>query len=87
MKKVVVTGMGVISPIGNSVEDFEAGLKAGKSGVGYITQFDTTDFDVKIAGEVKDFDPGLWIDKRDSRKMARFTQFAVAAAAQALGQA
>jgi 3-oxoacyl-[acyl-carrier-protein] synthase II len=87
MKKVVVTGMGVISPIGNSVADFEAGLKAGKSGVGYITQFDTTDFDVKIAGEVKDFDPSLWIDKKDSRKMARFTQFAVAAAAQALGQA
>ncbi|MDR2757848.1 MAG: beta-ketoacyl-[acyl-carrier-protein] synthase II, partial [Spirochaetaceae bacterium] len=86
-KRVVVTGLGVISPIGNSVEEFEASLKAGKSGIGKITAFDTTDFDVTIAGEVKNFDPGLWIDKKDARKMARFTQFAVAGAAQALTQA
>jgi 3-oxoacyl-[acyl-carrier-protein] synthase II len=87
MKKVVVTGLGVISPIGNSVEDFEAGLRAGKSGVGEITLFDTADFDVKIAAEVKDFDASRWMDKKDARKMARFTQFAVAAADQALTQA
>lgn len=87
MKKVVVTGMGAISPIGNTVEDFCASLKAGKSGIGPITLFDTTDFDVTIAGEVKNFDPGLWMDKKDARKMARFTQFAVAAAAQALTDA
>jgi 3-oxoacyl-[acyl-carrier-protein] synthase II len=87
MKKVVVTGMGIISPIGNSIADFEDSLKAGKSGIGYITQFDTTDFDVKIAGEVRNFDPSLWMDKKDARKMARFTQFAVAAASQALEQA
>ena len=86
-KKVVVTGMGVISPIGNSLEAFNNALKAGKSGVAPITQFDTTGFDVTIAGEVRDFDPTLWIDKKDARKMARFTQFAVAAAAQALSQA
>jgi 3-oxoacyl-[acyl-carrier-protein] synthase II len=86
-KKVVVTGMGIISPIGNSIADFENSLKTGKSGISLISQFDTTDFDVKIAGEVKDFDPSLWIDKKDSRKMARFTQFAVAAASQALEQA
>ncbi|MDR2194115.1 MAG: beta-ketoacyl-ACP synthase II [Treponema sp.] len=86
-KKVVVTGMGIVSPIGNSITDFERSLKAGKSGIGPITQFDTTGFDVKIAGEVRDFDPSLWIDKRDARKMARFTQFAVAAAYQALDQA
>ncbi|WP_010253732.1 beta-ketoacyl-ACP synthase II [Treponema primitia] len=85
--KVVVTGMGVISPIGNTVEEFKQSLIAGKSGIGKITQFDTTSFDVTIAGEVKDFDPSQWIDKKDYRKMARFTQFAVAAAAQALGQA
>ncbi|MDR1216622.1 MAG: beta-ketoacyl-ACP synthase II [Treponema sp.] len=87
MKKVVITGMGVISPIGNSVKDFSASLKAGKNGIGRITQFDTADFDVQIAGEVRDFDPSQWLEKKDSRKMARFTQFASAAATQALGQA
>ncbi|MDR0302187.1 MAG: beta-ketoacyl-[acyl-carrier-protein] synthase II, partial [Treponema sp.] len=70
MKRVVVTGMGVISPIGNSIEEFTAALKAGKSGISKLTSFDTTDFDVKIAGEVKDFDPGIWIDKKEARKMA-----------------
>jgi 3-oxoacyl-[acyl-carrier-protein] synthase II len=69
------------------VEEFCASLKAGKSGIGPITQFDTTDFDVKIAGEVKNFDPSLWMDKKEARKMARFTQFAVVAAAQALTEA
>jgi len=83
-KKVVVTGMGVISPIGNSIEDFCAGLKEGKSGIGKIESFDTTGFDVTIAGEVKNFDPSLWIDKKEARKMCRFTQFASAATAQAL---
>jgi 3-oxoacyl-[acyl-carrier-protein] synthase II len=83
-KKVVVTGMGIISPIGNNVEDFCASLKAGKSGIGKITSFDTTEFDVTIAGEVKDFDPTVWMDKKEARKMCRFTQFATAAAAQAL---
>jgi len=87
MKKVVVTGMGVVSPIGNSVADFLESLKTGKCGVGRISLFDTTDFEVKTAAEVKDFDPSRWIDKKDARKMARFTQFAVAAAAQALEQA
>jgi len=86
-RKVVVTGMGLISPIGSNVEDFCAALKAGKSGIGPITSFDTTDFDVKIAGEVKDFDPSLWMDKKEIRKMARFTQLAAAATAQALTSA
>jgi 3-oxoacyl-[acyl-carrier-protein] synthase II len=85
--KVVVTGMGAISPIGNSVSEFGAALKEGKSGVGKITQFDTTGFDVSIAGEVKNFDPSLWLDKKDVRKMCRFTQFAAAAAVQALDEA
>jgi 3-oxoacyl-[acyl-carrier-protein] synthase II len=84
MKKVVVTGMGIISPIGNSIEDFCTSLKEGKSGIGPISCFDTTGFDVTIAGEVKDFDPSLWIDKKEARKMSRFTQFAAAAATQAL---
>jgi 3-oxoacyl-[acyl-carrier-protein] synthase II len=86
-KKVVVTGMGVISPIGKSTAEFSESLKAGKSGICKITQFDTAGFDVTIAGEVKDFDPSVWMEKKDARKMARFTQFAVAASAQALEQA
>ena len=86
-RKVVVTGMGVISPIGNSVKDFETSIRAGKSGIGRITAFDTAGFEVTIAGEVKDFDPSQWFDKKDARKMCRFTQFAAAAAAQALEQA
>ena len=79
--------MGAISPIGKSVEEFCASLKEGKSGIGPITFFDTTGFDVTIAGEVKDFDPGQWMDKKEARKMCRFTQLAVAATAQALTDA
>jgi 3-oxoacyl-[acyl-carrier-protein] synthase II len=85
--KVVVTGMGLISPLGNSVDAYRDSLKAGKSGVGPITAFDTTGFDVTIAAEVRDFDPSRWIEKKDARKMCRFTQFAAAAAAQALEEA
>ena len=69
MRRVVVTGMGVISSIGKNVEELCASLKAGKSGIGPITQFDTTGFDVTIAGEVKDFDPSLWIDKKDRKSV------------------
>jgi 3-oxoacyl-[acyl-carrier-protein] synthase II len=87
MKKVVVTGIGVISPVAKSVDEFSAALKAGKSGVCRITQFDAARHKVKIAGEVKDFDPSVWIDGKEARKMARFTQFAVAGAYQALTQA
>ncbi|MDR2864472.1 MAG: beta-ketoacyl-ACP synthase II [Spirochaetaceae bacterium] len=86
-KKVVVTGLGAISPIGNSVDEFKAGLKAGKNGVALTSAFDTSDFAVKISAEVKDFNPEQWMDKKEARKMARFTQFAVAAASQALSQA
>jgi 3-oxoacyl-[acyl-carrier-protein] synthase II len=86
-RRVVVTGLGVISPIGNTLEEFRDSLAEGKSGIGRITQFDTEGFDVKIAAEVKNFDPAVWIDKKDARKMCRFTQFAAAAAVQALTQA
>lgn len=82
-KKVVITGMGVVSPIGNDITSFWNGIKEGKSGLGPITGFDASAFDSKIAAEVKDFDPGLYMDKKEARKMARFTQFAVAAAVQA----
>lgn len=86
-KRIVVTGMGVISPIGKSVEEFSAALKAGSCGLCTIDQFDTSDFDVKVCATVKDFQASNWIDKKDARKMARFTQFAVAASKQALEQA
>ncbi|MDR1251905.1 MAG: beta-ketoacyl-ACP synthase II [Treponema sp.] len=86
-KKIVVTGMGILSPIGNSVEEFRDALIAGKSGIGRITQFDPEGFDSQIAGEVKNFNPSDWMDKKDARKMCRFTQFAAAAARQALEQA
>ncbi|MDR0527578.1 MAG: beta-ketoacyl-ACP synthase II [Spirochaetaceae bacterium] len=86
-KRVVVTGMGVISPIACSVNELAGSLKAGKCGVVPISSFDTTDFSTKIAAEVQNFDPSRWFDKKRSRKMARFSQFAVAAASQALEQA
>jgi len=86
-KRIVVTGMGVVCPIGQSVEEFSASLKAGSSGLCNIDQFDTSDYDVKVCASVKGFESGRWIEKKDARKMARFTQFAVAASKQALDQA
>jgi len=86
-KRVVVTGMGLVSPVGNDVDSFWQSLVNGQSGIDYITQFDTTDFSVKIAGEVKDFQPEDHIDKKEARRMDRFTQFAVAAAKMAVNNA
>jgi 3-oxoacyl-[acyl-carrier-protein] synthase II len=86
-KKVVVTGMGVLCPIGNSTAEFKEALIAGKSGITRITQFDPEGFASQIAGEVKNFNPSDWMDKKDARKMCRFTQLAVAASRQALEQA
>jgi 3-oxoacyl-[acyl-carrier-protein] synthase II len=87
MKKAVITGMGVISPLGNDIDTFWSAIKAGKSGLGPITRFDASTVDSKVAAEVKDFDPSQFMEKRDARKMALFTQFAVAAAVQAWKQA
>lgn len=86
-RRVVVTGLGCVSPLGNSVEETWAGIKEGRSGIGNITLFDTTDFSVKIAGEVKNFDASQWIDKKEARKMARFCQFAAVASTQAIQDA
>jgi len=83
-KRVVVTGMGVISPIGNDIASFWNGLLEGKSGVDYITQFDTSDYSVKIAAEVKNFNPEDFIEKKEIRRLDRFTQFAIAASQMAL---
>jgi len=87
MMKAVITGMGVISPIGNDIDTFWASIKAGKSGLGPITRFDATGFDSRVAAEVKNFEASQFMDKKDARKMALFTQFAVAASVQAWKQA
>lgn len=86
-RRVVVTGMGAITPIGNSVEGFWSGIKEGKTGFGPITYFDTADYCCKLAAEVKDFDPTQYMDKKSARRMEQFCQFAVAAAGQAIADA
>lgn len=78
-KRVVVTGLGCITPIGTGLKAFWDALLAGKSGIDYISRFDTTDYPTKIAAEVRDFAPESFIDKKEAKKMDRFTQFAVAA--------
>ena len=82
--RVVVTGMGAITPIGNSVEAFWTAVKSNTVGIAPITHFDTADFKCKLAGEVKGFDPETIVDKKEARKMARFTLLALGAAAEAI---
>jgi 3-oxoacyl-[acyl-carrier-protein] synthase II len=83
MRKVAIVGLGTVNPLGNDAETFWAGIKAGKSGIGRITKFDPEAMDSKIAGEVRNFDPTAWMDKKDARKMALFSQYGVASAVQA----
>ena len=84
MNRVVITGMGAITPIGNDVNSFWDSLRQKRTGFGPITYFDTTDYKVKLAAEVKDFDAKQYMDPKAARRMERFSQFAVAAARQAL---
>ena len=86
-RRVVITGMGAITPIGNSVEEFWDGIKKGKTGFGPKTYIDTADNRCKLAAEVKDFDPTQYMDKKSARRMEQFCQFAVAAAGQAIADA
>ncbi|MBO5729968.1 MAG: beta-ketoacyl-[acyl-carrier-protein] synthase II, partial [Treponema sp.] len=87
-RRVVITGMGAVTPIGHSVEETWKSVMAGECGIDKITLFDTTDYAVKIAAEVKNFDMTNWgVDKKEARKMSRFTQFAVAAATEAIKDA
>jgi len=79
LNRVVITGMGVISPIGIGKELFWKNLVAGKSGISRITRFDASAFDSQIAGEVKDFDPSQFLEKKEARRLVRFIQFAIAA--------
>lgn len=87
MQRIVVTGLGALTPIGNSVDEFWANLIAGKSGIRRTTAFDPSPLDVQIAGEVQDFDPKRYIDPKAARRMDRFSQFAVSAARMALEDA
>jgi len=83
-RRVVVTGLGLITPVGLSVEATWAALMAGRSGMGYISKFDTEKFTVKIAAEVKDFDPLQFIEKKEARKMGSFIHYAIAASDEAM---
>src|SRR2546425_4356996 len=86
-RRVVITGIGMITPLGSSVEKSWDGLLAGRSGIGQITRFDPTGLETTIAGEVGDFDPLEYMDRKEMRRADRFVQFAVAVATQALGDA
>lgn len=86
-RRVAVTGMGVVTPIGIGRDEFLKALKEGKTGFAPITAFDTSEYKVKLAAEVKDFDPEAFMDKKAARRMERFSQFAVAAAKEAIEDA
>ena len=86
-RRVVITGMGTVNPLGKNVEEFWENIKANKIGISFVDQFDTSDFPVKVVGAVKDFDPTAYIDKKEARRMDRFTQFALYASKQALENA
>jgi 3-oxoacyl-[acyl-carrier-protein] synthase II len=86
-KRVVVTGLGAITPIGNTLSDYWEGLIGGRNGIGPVTLFDASQHGCRIAGEVKGFDPLTYIDRKEAKRMDRFAQFAVAASKQALEDA
>jgi 3-oxoacyl-[acyl-carrier-protein] synthase II len=87
LKRVVVTGLGALTPLGKNVADYWQGLTDGVSGCDYIKQFDATKFKTRFACEVKDFDPTTYLDKKEARKMDRFTQFAIIASDEAVKDA
>lgn len=87
LKRVVVTGLGAITPLGKTVGEYWQGLKDGVSGCDFIKQFDTTHFKTKFACEVKDFDPNAYLERKEARKMDRFTQFAIIASDEAVKDA
>ncbi|OKH38376.1 beta-ketoacyl-[acyl-carrier-protein] synthase II [[Phormidium ambiguum] IAM M-71] len=86
-KRVVVTGLGAITPIGNTLTEYWEGLLSGRNGIGEVTLFDASGHDCRIAGEVKGFDPHEYLDRKDAKRMDRFAQFAVSASKQALADA
>ncbi|MCU0525663.1 MAG: beta-ketoacyl-ACP synthase II [Elainella sp. Prado103] len=87
LKRVVVTGLGAITPIGNTLAEYWEGLISGRNGIAPITLFDASKHDCRIAGEVKGFDPHVYLDRKEAKRMDRFAQFGVAASKQALTDA
>ena len=83
-RRVVITGMGALTPLGNSVDEFWQGCVEGRSGIDWITLVDVTNYSVKVDGEVRNFDPEDFMDRKEARRMARFSQFSVAAARMAI---
>jgi beta-ketoacyl-acyl-carrier-protein synthase II len=86
-RRVVITGMGALTPLGNSVDEFWQGCVEGRSGIDWITLMDSTNYAVKVDGEVRGFDPQDYMDRKEARRMARFSQFSVAAARMAIEDA
>lgn len=86
-KRVVVTGLGAVTPIGNTLQDYWEGLLSGRNGIGPITLFDPSSHSCRIAGEVKGFDPHDYLEKKEAKRMDRFAQFAIAASKQAIADA
>ncbi|GAE93593.1 3-oxoacyl-[acyl-carrier-protein] synthase [Gracilibacillus boraciitolerans JCM 21714] len=85
--RVVITGMGAITPLGNNVTQFWDHLKSGTSGIDYVTKVNKDDFPAKVAGEIKDWDPTKYMEKKETKRMDLFTQYAVAAAKMAVEDA
>ena len=83
MKRVVITGLGAITPLGNNVNEFWKGIKEGKCGIDYITKFDTTDFKVKLAAEVKGYNAEDYFDRREAKRLDKFSQYAMIASREA----
>ena len=86
-RRVVLTGLGALTPIGNTAEELWSGLCEGRSGIGPITKFDATGYDTRIAGEIKDFDPLKFVDKKEARRLDPYLQYAIAASVMAVGDA
>lgn len=86
-QRVVITGMGALTPLGHTVEETWRNLVAGQSGIDYITKFDTSDLRVNFAGEVRDFDPGKYMDRKEARRLDPCIQYALVAAQQAIADA
>ena len=84
MRRVVVTGLGAVTPVGNDVPAFWENLLAGKNGIGPLDRFDTGEYKAKVAAQVKDFDPFRYMEKGEARKSDLFSQYAMAAACQAV---
>ena len=82
-RRVVITGIGVLSPLGSELELFWQNITAGKSGIGPVTRFDTTQYECKFGGEVRDFNPEEWMPVKEARRTDRFVQYAVGAAKKA----